>query len=188
MAATRFHQPLLLAALSLGLLGAACGGEPNLVGDFTSNVVQRDSCRLVGDEDRERCVRDESVSTQRVTLIEDSFDRVWIVGLTLEGEQDRRVLGTRDTEGGFLFEYTSRTLNQDSGCELTTELLLSLYIDESVSTERIGADPCVPLLGRETRRSITSEACDLINDPPSRIERISRRRWEASPGCGANDS
>jgi hypothetical protein len=176
----------LTTALVLGALAmtSACGGEVPLVGDFTSEVVQRNSCRLVGDDDRERCVRDEVITTQRVTLREDDFDRVWIIGLTVEGENDRRVLGTRDSEGGFLFDYETRQVNSDTGCTLTTQLLLSLAIDSGVAEERIGADPCVPLLGRETRRSITSAACDTVNVPPARIERISRRRWEPSPTCG----
>lgn len=177
-------RPTTTLTLGVILLASACGGPVPLVGDFTSEVVQRNSCRLVGDDDRERCVRDEVITTQRVTLREDDFDRVWIIGLTLEGQQDRRLLGTRDSEGGFLFDYESRTTNSETGCTLTTQLLLSLSVDEGVAEERVGADPCVPLLGRETRRSITSEACDTVNVPAARIERISRRRWEPSPSCG----
>ena len=172
----------IAAFVLLPLVG--CGDELPLIGDFTSEIVQRDSCRLVGDDDRERCVRDEIITTQRVTLLEDDFDRVWIIGLDLEGEQDRRVLGTRDSQGGFLFEYESRETNSDTGCSLTTTLLMSLAIDDSADEALVGVDPCIPLIGRETRRSITSVECDSVNVPPARIERITRRRWEPSPTCG----
>lgn len=175
---------LAVLGVGLGLFGVACGGEPPLVAEFTSDVVQLDTCRLVGDDDRERCVRDEVTSTLKVTVIEDDFDRLWLLGVPREGEDDRRILGTRDSAGGFLFEERTGTENAETGCDLDTHIQLSLSIDPDATAEQIGADPCVALLGRETRTVTTSAGCDDINDPPARIVRINRRRWEPAGDCG----
>lgn len=181
------HLPLALTGLTLAAACLGCGGDPPLLGEFTSDIVQLNSCRLVGDDDRERCVRDEVTSTLRTTLVEDDLDRVWLIGVPREGEDDRRLLGTRDSEGGFLFYDETISDNADNECTLTTEILLTLAVEEGASPEAVGTDPCVALVGRETRTVTSSEGCDGVNDPPARIERISRRRWEPSASCGMDE-
>lgn len=173
----------VLAAL---LFVVACGGpEDLLVATFTSDVVQRDTCRILGDDDRELCSRDESVSRLTVNLVEDDDDRVWISGIALEGESDRRLLGTRDAEGGFLFVDETRETNTATSCTFTRTLLLSLKIEEGVTEEQAATDVCTALVGRETRTFATSVECDDVNEPPVAITRIQRRRWEPAVDCVA---
>ena len=177
------------ALFGFTLVVGACGPEEEerLVGTFTSDIVQRDTCRVTGDSDRESCVRDEALTRLRVSIIEDDFDRAWLLGVTREGESDRRILGTRDRLGGFLFVERSAQVNEQSGCRFDRDIELSLRIDEGASRDRVGIDPCVPLIGRELRTFTTSAECDDINDPPEKIQRINRRRWEPAASCGAEE-
>ena len=59
-----------------------------LVAEFTSEVVQLDACRVVGDGP-ETCTRAEARSLLRVTLAEIEDDRVWLHGLPAGGQQPR---------------------------------------------------------------------------------------------------
>jgi hypothetical protein len=172
---------LLLSTLGLLAL-AACGGPQDSVATFTSDVVQRETCRVVG-EGRESCTREEVTLRLRVTLIEDALDRVWMTGINREGNPDRAILGTRDSEDGYLFEDEQTQTNANSGCVLTDHILLSLRVPDEVDASQVGLDDCLPLVGRETRTTTTSPECDQVNDPPQRIQRIQRRRWQEAAGC-----
>lgn len=175
-----------LSALFGLLLAAAsgCGGDEERVATFTSDVVQRESCRVTG-EGSESCTRDEVTLRLRVTLVEDELDRATLLGIPRGGGSDRGLLGTLDSQGGYLFSDERVQRNAATGCVLTERLLLSLRVDEEAEPEAIGADDCVALVGRETRSTLTSAECDDVNDPPQPVERIVRRRWQPAVGCGS---
>ena len=162
-------------SFSLGtllLFCASCGDPPEeFVASFTSDVVQLNTCRTI-DGSRETCVEDEFVKRYRVTVMEDDAQRVWISGIQRSDGSDRRLLGTRDSQGGFLFEDEVSQRNTESNCALTTHLLLSVAIEEDATEEEVGSDPCVALIGRETQLTIQSAECDDVNDPPQEITRI----------------
>ncbi len=172
----------LLLSACLGLAG--CGGEEESVATFTSQIVQRNTCRITGDQ-AEACFREDVSLRVRVTVTEDAFDRVWLAGFSLNGEPDARMLGTLDADGGYLFISETVELNDETSCRLTETLELSLRVEDEALEEMIGTDPCVALVGRETRTSTTSLACDDINDPPVPVTRIVRRRWEPPARCSA---
>ena len=177
-----WHLSWSLAALAACAAGG--GGEEQFVATFTSDVVQRNTCRILGtDNDRELCVRDESISRFRVDIIEDEFDRAWIIGVPRDGASDRRMLGTRDAQDGWLFIEETRQTNEATLCALESRVELSLWVDEDADPEVVGVDPCIALLGRETRTLKTSKECDTVNDPPVEITRITRRRWERAIDC-----
>lgn len=177
------HASLFLFAFCFtSLLG--CGSpEEAFVATFTSDVIQLNTCRSI-DGSTETCVEDEFQKRYRVTLMEDEEQRVWISGIQRGDGSDRRMLGTRDSQGGFLFTEETTQKNLDSQCTLTTQVSISLAIDEDATEEQIGTDPCVALVGRETKKTITSTECDDINDPAQEITRINRRRWEKAVDCG----
>jgi hypothetical protein len=163
---------------------ASCGGEPEeTAAVFTSDVVQRETCRVTGDEGREVCTRENVTQRLRVTLVEDAFERVWLTGIQREGNPERTILGTRDALGGYLFEDVITQSNSESGCTRVDDLLISLRLEEDVDPARVGTDDCVALVGRETRTTTTSPECDDVNDPPQQVQRIVRRRWEPAAGC-----
>lgn len=171
-------------ALSLLVGAGSCAKEP-LVATFTSEVVQRDSCRVVGDGP-ETCTRDEGLALLRVTLVELDDGRVWLHGVPSGGDPDTSILGTRDAEGGFLFYAEQEQENAETGCVLTTTKELALAVDENVTEASVGTDPCVPLVGREIETTTTSAACDDVHDPPQAIVRVARRRWQAPTECAAD--
>ena len=167
---------LLVVALS------GCG-EERLLATFTSEVVQRRSCRVEG-ERAEVCERDEVTQRLTVTLVEEDADRVVLYGVPRDGAIDRAIIGTRDSLGGFLFEEKIENVNNASGCATTSEIQLSLEVDPDAPPADVGADICVPLVGRETRTTTISVECDDVNDPPVQVQRILRRRWERAVDCG----
>lgn len=171
---------LLAALFAIG----GCGGDDESAATFTSQVVQRNTCRVTGDQP-EACFREDVTLRVRVSIIEDAFDRVWLSGITRGGELDTRILGTLDAEGGYLFANRVDSVNDETGCRLTDTIELTLRVDEEAAPEDIGLDPCVALVGREVRTSTTSAACDDINDPPVPVTRIVRRRWERPGTCSA---
>lgn len=171
---------VLIAALAFAL--AACGGEERLVATFTSDVVQRESCRVVR-SGSETCTREEVTQRLRVTLVEDEKKRAVLYGIPRAGGSDRAILGSADSQGGWLFSDERVQENTATGCVLTELIVLSLRVDEDADAEAVGVDDCVALVGRETRTTATSEACDEVNDPPQPIQRIVRRRWQRAPGC-----
>lgn len=175
----------LVAAAIFAISAAGCGGEEESAATFTSQVVQRNTCRVTGDQP-EACFREDVTLRVRVSVIEDAFDRVWLSGITRGGELDTRILGTLDAEGGYLFANRIVNLNEETGCRLTDTIELTLRVDEEAAAEEIGVDPCVALVGREVRTSTTSAACDDINDPPVPVTRIVRRRWERPGTCSAD--
>jgi hypothetical protein len=184
--AREIHGLVRLFTVAVVVAATACAPQDErLVATLTSDVVQRDTCRILGDSDRELCTRDESIQRLTVSLIEDAHDRVWLSGIVLEGESDRRVLGTRDSEGGFLFVEKTVETNTTSGCTFTRNLLLSLKFEEGVSEEQAMSDVCSALVGRELRTFTTSLECDDINNPPIEITRINRRRWEPALDCAS---
>lgn len=160
---------------------AACGDEP-LNAAFTSRVVQRDVCRVVGGRP-EVCEREESSRDVKVTLLEREDGHVWLFGIPRFGVPDRAILGTRDSRGGFLFVDEQVQENSNSGCVLVERVEISIAIDEAAPAESIGVDPCVSLLGRETETTFTSFGCDDINVPPLDSTLTARRRWEKPPQC-----
>lgn len=172
-------------ALLLPLLFvAACGGEPaETFAVFTSDVIQRESCRVTGEEGREVCSRDVSVQRLRVTLVEDEFQRAWLTGIQRDGQPERTILGSRDTLDGWMFEEQTVQENSSSSCVRTDDLLIVLRLPEGLTEDSVASDGCDPLLGRETRVTTTSPECDAINDPPQQVQRIVRRRWEEADGC-----
>lgn len=175
-----------VSLLLLPLL-AACGGPEDEVATFTSDVVQRETCRVTGEDGREACTRELVETRLRVTLIEDEEQRVWLSGVSRQGNPGRSFLGTRDQDGGYLFWDERVQRNTDTDCTLTEEVFLSLRVDEAAAPEDVGVDECVALVGRETRTTTTSSACDDINDPPQQVQRIVRRRWEPAERCGVDE-
>jgi hypothetical protein len=176
------YPTLALAACAVTL---ACGGEPEeTFATYTSDVVQREICRVTGSEGREVCTRENVTQRLRVQLSEDAFDRAWLTGIQREGAPERTILGTRDAVGGYLFEDVVTRNNSSSGCTRDDAILISLHVDPEAPPESIGTDDCVALIGRETRTTTTSPECDEINDPPQQVQRIVRRRWEPASGCG----
>lgn len=172
--------------LSLVLL-TACGGDPTeTVATFTSDVVQRETCRVTGNSEREACTREVVTQRVRVTLLEDEEQRVWLTGLTRQSVPGRSLLGTKDQLGGYLFYDERIQTNAVNGCTLTEELVLSLHVDDEAEPADVGVDDCVALEGRENRYTTTSAECDDINDPPQQIQRIVRRRWERADGCSSD--
>lgn len=180
-----FRSLLLPTMLVGGALASACGPSETMA-TFTSEVVQRESCRLIGASEREVCTRDPLTTRVRVTLIEDSEKRVWMNGVPRKGAPGRTILGTRDQLGGYLFYDETVQTNTNSGCRLTESVMFSLHVDEEAPPEAVGVDDCVALLGREIRVTTTSPECDTVNDPPQQIQRILRRRWQPADNCDAD--
>lgn len=176
---------LLLASLT-GVPLASCGPPAPFVATFTSEVVQRESCRRLGDATRESCTRDELVQELRVSLIEDEGERALLAGVPREGDSDRALVGTRDSAGGWLFIDERVQRNEASGCTLTERIQLSLRVSPDAPEDDIGLDECIALVGREERTFATSAACDNVGDPPQAAVRILRRRWQDSSRCGAD--
>ncbi len=175
-------NPLFLFFACSGLFFLGCGDNEQVVGQFTSQVVQRNTCKISGDTP-ESCLREDSTSRIRVTLLEDAFDRVWLSGIEVGGSPGGRILGTRDINGDFLFYDEVVQTNTESDCTLTQESIFSLSVDPTAEASLIGTDPCIALLGREERLTTSSAECDDVNDPPVQIQRIIRRRWEAPVLC-----
>lgn len=167
--------------LTLTVLCSSCG-EPPLAAAFTSRVVQRDICRIIGTRP-EVCTREEATTDVRVRLLEREDERFWLLGIPRNGVSDRAMLGTRDSRGGFLFVDELINENDATGCVLSERIEVSLAVDEAAAPDAIGTDPCVALLGRETEVTITSAACDSVNEPPLDSTLTARRRWEKPPEC-----
>lgn len=173
---------VLLCVLSVSLAG--CGGEEPLIGNFTSHVVQYDICRVVNGADRESCTEDERRQTLQLHLIEDEEQRVWLTGVPRGDNLTKRLLGTRDSEGGFLFVDRLQTRNSESDCRFTETFELSIRVDPEAAAETVGVDPCVALIGRETTTRRESAQCDTVNEEPEQVTRIVRKRWEQDVLCG----
>lgn len=169
------------AVLCVLAFGASCGPPP-LVAAFTSRVVQRDVCRVIGTRP-EVCTREEASIDVRVRLVERADERIWLYGIPRNGVSDRAILGTRDSRGGFLFVDEVVQENDGSGCTLTERIEISIAVEDGVAPESIGSDPCVALVGRETEVTVTSLECDSVNEPPVVSTLTARRRWEKPPEC-----
>lgn len=173
--------PLLVVAG----VAAGCGGDPLLVATFTSRIVQLDACRTVG-EGTEGCARREEIAERRLDLVEVEPGLFWLYGLPRDGVADRAILGSRDSEGGFLFVDERTQTNSVSGCELVTRVTVNVAIDPERVAD-VGADPCVALVGRSVETVVASPACDT-NVPAQQIVQTVRRRFEpvgADSTCGA---
>ena len=173
------------AIVAVLALAASCGPEP-LAAAFTSRVVQREVCRVIGTRP-EVCTREEATIDLRVRLVEREDERLWLYGIPRNGVSDRAIFGTRDSRDGFLFadSVVQEVLSEDggSGCVLTEQLEISIAIEESALPEAIGTDPCVALVGRETEVTVTSLECDTVNEPPLPSTLTARRRWEKPLEC-----
>lgn len=163
-----------LAPIVMGAL-AACGGEPLLIAAFTSRIVQLDACRIVGDGS-EGCVRSEQIAERRLDLVEVEPGLFWLYGLPRDGVPDRAILGSRDSEGGYLFVDERIQENSVSGCSLTTRTSVNLAIDPERAADA-GVDPCVALVGRSVDTVVASPACDT-NVPAQQVVQTVRRRFE----------
>lgn len=170
-----------VALLIVVALGASCG-EEQLIAAFTSRVVQRDVCRVVGARP-EVCTREEATIDVRVRLVERENERFWLYGIPRNGVSDRAILGTRDSRGGFLFVDEVVQENDASGCVLTERIEISIAVEDNAPAESIGTDPCLSLVGRETEVTVTSLECDSVNEPALESTLTARRRWEKPPTC-----
>lgn len=173
----------LAVVLAMGIV-AGCGGDEPLTATFTSRVVQLDACRIVGGA-QEGCEKDEEFAELRVDLVQVDDETSWLYGVPRAGVEDGALLGTRDSQGGFLFVAESTQTNSVSGCILTQRTQLSLSVDP----ERAGdvGDPCVSLVGRQVDETSSSAECDDVGVPAQAVVRIVRRRWEpldATSACG----
>lgn len=169
-----------LVALSV-VLSVGCGREP-INASFTSRVVQRDVCRVVGGRP-EVCEREEASLDVKVQIVEREDDHAWLYGIPRNGASDRAIFGTRDSLDGFLFTDEIEQENSNSGCLLRNSLTISVAIEESAPLESIGVDPCISLVGRETEVTFSSAGCDDVNVPPLDSTLTARRRWEKPPEC-----
>lgn len=194
------HGPVLLGPVLLGpvlvvlALGfSGCGGDERLVATFTSRVVQLDSCRTVGDRP-ETCTESELFADLSVDLVEASDDTFWLYGVMRDGVNDRAILGSRDSAGGFLFVDERQRVNAENGCTLEQRLSISLRYPDGVTDNNAADDPCAGLVGRQLETSTSSAACDTVNVPALPVQEVSRKRWEAVPEdqraalCGVNES
>lgn len=172
------------AAVSFLVICTGCGGPAStFIGTFTSEVVQRESCRRTDENPAELCTRDEMSMTLRVTLVEDEQQRIRLRGIARAGVNDRTLWGTLDSTDGYYFVDERRLRNEGTGCVLTESIELSLRIDAEADPEQVGVDECIALVGRETRKTVTSAECDAVNDPPKAMERVVRRRWQRAASC-----
>lgn len=182
---SKFHIGSMFCASALAICGAlaGCGGGDGFFATFTSEVVQRESCRLVGESATESCTRDEVTLELRVDLVEDDQGRAQLVGIPLDGDPGRVVVGTKASDGGWIFISERTQTNDASGCVLQDRLELYLRLEDNVSADDVADDACAPLVGREIRFTHTNAACDEVNDPPQDIQRVLRRRWQRSARC-----
>src|SRR5688500_16201619 len=176
------RSAVLVALAFLGTVASiGCGQEP-VNASFTSRVVQRDICRVVGGRP-EVCEREEASLDVKVQIVELEDDHVWLYGIPRNGASDRAIFGTRDSRGSFLFVDELEQENENSGCILRNELEISIAIEEGAPAESIGVDPCLSLVGRETETTFSSAGCDDVNVPPLDSTLTARRRWEKPPEC-----
>ena len=184
-----FRNPLLVLSftLPLGAFFLACGGGESDFASFTSEIVQRESCKVVGDATEESCSRDEVTFELRVDLVEDENERAQLIGIPLDGDPGRALVGTKNSYGGWSFISERRQTNEDSGCVLNERVELYLSLEEGMTLEDVTEDPCAALVGREIRTTETTAGCDDINDPPQNIRRILRRRWQRSARCDLDE-
>ncbi len=170
-----------LAALLVGGGLAGCGPD-RIDATFTSRVVQHETCKTVGDHPQV-CTREESVTDERVRLVERDDQNVWLYGIPRNGVSDRAILGTRDSAGGYLFVDQVVQENSSSTCTLTDRLEISISVDPDASTDKIGSDPCISLLGRENESTDSSPGCDNVDEPPVKTVLVANRRWEKPLDC-----
>ncbi len=168
----------------LGVLAAGCAPE-RLIATFTSRVVQLETCKSIADGP-EGCTKEELTSELRNDVVEADDDTFWLYGLPRGGVADRAVLGTHDTQGGFLFVDATTQSDRSSGCVLKNRLELSLIIPVD-RIDDVGIDDCVSLVGRQIETTTTTAECDQTSVPPQPLTRTVRRRWEplsATTTCG----
>ncbi len=162
-------------AVLLALCG--CGGEDLLRAQFTSQVVQLETCRTVGTGE-EGCTRNEQFAERRLDLVEVEPDVLWLYGVVRDGATDRAVLGARDIAGGFYFVDERTTTNAETGCVQVARIEVSLQIEDGRDDD-VGRDPCVSLVGRSVDTISLSAGCDTTNLPAQPVVQTVRRRYEA---------
>lgn len=178
---SRVMRGLCLTAFGIAV-GLGCGPSTTYT-NFTSTAVQFNDCKIVGNSP-EVCTRNEVSGVMSLQLVENNDGVLLLHGYSSGDGVERQLVGSYDSEDGYLFVEKAQQVNSNTGCILDERLELSLHIDENAPASLIGTDACVALVGRETRTSITSEQCDTINTPPQKITRIVRRRWQADAECG----
>ncbi len=178
----RSALPTLVSAVVV-IVGASCG-ETLVAGTFTSRVVQHETCRVQTGRPQ-TCEQTEKLAELTVRLDENADDdTVWLSGIPKSGGTDRAILGSRDDEGGWLFVDEAGSRNSETTCAITSRLEISMKVDPNANPQKIGADPCIALVGRETATTVLSSGCDTVNTPALNETRIERRRWEPSTTCG----
>jgi hypothetical protein len=186
---------ILFPFFILSLLG--CGPGESYDATFTSLVVQREICTMAladesssdddenASEPEETCDRYEVNTVLRYQIIEDAQKQVWIKGWAINGSTHRNWLGTRDAEGGFLFERNTSTENEGTGCIKSESQVLSLHFPYGMEGYDDADDVCDHLEGRETITVTTSAGCN--ESGPGTVRTI-RKRWEEDPTCEKNIS
>ncbi len=160
--------------VGVGFVAGGCAEEP-LVATFTSQIVQLESCKAVGDAP-EGCSKDEAVVEARNDLVEAEDDVFWLYGVD-RGGVETALLGTSDSLGGFLFVDETTQTDASTGCVLQATLQISLAVEAGREAD-VGVDDCVALVGRELEITSTSAECDGASVPPQPIQRVVRRRWQ----------
>jgi hypothetical protein len=172
----------LVVAAAFAFTG--CGDEL-LTAQFTSQVVQLETCRAVG-SGAEGCTRNEQFAERRLDLVEVKPDVFWLYGVVRDGVTDQALLGARDTAGGFYFVDERSTTNSETGCVQVVRVEVSLQVEEGRDDE-VGSNPCVSLVGRSVDTTSLSAECDTTNLPAQPVVQTVRRRYEpldASSTCG----
>lgn len=178
-----------VAVLSMFLLAtslsSACGGEELLSAAFTSRIVQLETCRAVGGG-AEGCSRTEQFAERNLELVEVEPDVLWLYGVPRDGVADRAIIGTRDTQNGFLFVDERTQTDTATTCEVVTRVEISLQIEVGREAD-VGVDSCVALVGRSVDTISSSIGCDSTGVPAQAVVQTVRRRYEpidAASTCG----
>jgi hypothetical protein len=158
----------------------ACGEPPPFVSDVYVRVEQLETCKVVGDRS-EQCVQQESTADRLVSLREDSEDRAWIFGVRLNGLDNRTLLGSVASDGGWVFYSETTEVNSVTACTIRREKTLSLALPDGKTRDDVVADACVGLTGREIDVVSLTAGCDTLNDPPLAEVRTEQRRWRPVP-------
>lgn len=167
---------LLGAGVVVGSVVVGGCGDPLLSASFTSEIVQLDTCRRVGDAD-EGCARSEQIAERELELVEVEPDVLWLYGVVREGVADRAILGTRDVAGDFVFIDERTQTDASTGCVVVTRIELRLGVEEGRDAD-VGVDPCVALVGRSVDTISSSLACDSTNVPAQPTVQTIRRRYQ----------
>ena len=110
----------------------------------------------------------------------DNQDRAWLSGLDIDGAQNRKVLGTLDALGGYVFLIKLERENIETGCKMEKQHLIQVKLPAALESLSEASSSCSPLIGRETVWVTTNWECEETGEGKIRT---SRRRWEENPTC-----